>query len=100
MLALAVVPVGGSPLQRLAGGDGDGRDPRFDVPLDPTPIRDACSAHPATYFVDAATETPLAQGNAKAAGQLYLACSLPVLDESRAEATLRLRNGRLLLRTD
>lgn len=95
VLALSAVPWGDSPLRRLAGGDGDGPDPTFDVPLNPAPLREACDTRIPTYYVDAQTETPLAQGNAKAAGQLYLACSVPVQHPSRAETTLRFRAGRI-----
>ncbi|HEV8687265.1 MAG TPA: hypothetical protein VGQ84_08305 [Gaiellaceae bacterium] len=95
LLVLTLVPWGESPLRRLAGGDGDGRDPTFDVRMDPAPLRNACRTKIATYYVDAHTETQLAQGNAKAAGQLYLSCSFPVQDPSRAETTLRFRAGRI-----
>jgi len=94
VLALAAVPWDRGPLRRLAGGEGDGRDPTFDVALDPTPLGAVCRTKPRTYYLDAQTETPLAQGNAKAAGQLYLACSVPVQDQARADAVLRFQRGR------
>ncbi len=93
VLVLAAVPWTDSPLRRLAGGEGDGRDPAFDVALNPAPLRDLCDAKIRSYYVDAHTETPLAQGNAKAAGQLYLACGVPVQDPRRADTTLRFHAG-------
>jgi hypothetical protein len=94
VVALAAFPSAENPLRRLAGGDGEGPDPSFDVALNPAPLRHLCRTKLATYYVDARTETPLAQGNAKAAGQLYLACSVPVHDPSRAQLTLLFRHGR------
>lgn len=97
VVALGFVPWADNPLYRLAGGEGDGPDARFDVPLDPAPLRAFGEAAPAdtTYFVDATNESPLLQGNLKAAGQLYLPQLLPVLDPSRATAFVRYRNGRI-----
>jgi hypothetical protein len=102
VLALAVIHWDDSPLRRLAGGDGDARDPTFDVALGPAPLRGLCRTKIRTYYVDAQTETPLEQGNAKAAGQLYVACSVPVQDPARADTVLRFRAGRfqVLRRTD
>ena len=84
-LALALVPWDGSPLRRLAGGDGDTAEPRFDVPLNPAALRRAAtSLSPETrYATIAPNESPLVQGNLKAAGQLYLWRHLPVQDAAR-----------------
>jgi hypothetical protein len=99
LLALGAVPWSDNPLYRLAGGGGDSSDARFDAPLDPSPLRafDEGAEPDTPYFVDAAAATPLEQGNLKAAGQLYLAPLLPVLDRSRAETFVRLRDGRILV---
>jgi hypothetical protein len=94
VLVLAAVPWEDNPLWRLAGGNGDGRDPAFDVALDPAVLRGLCGTKIRTYYLDAQTESPLEQGNAKAAGQLYLACSVPVQDPARADTVLRFRAGR------
>jgi hypothetical protein len=94
VLALAAVPFDENPLRRLAGGDGDGRDPTFDVVLDPAPLRPLCSIATPTYYVDARGQSPLAQGNAKAAGQLYVACGFPVQDPARADTVVQFRSGR------
>jgi hypothetical protein len=48
-----------------------------------------------TYFVDAAGESPLVQGNLKAVGQLYLARGVPVQDPTRADYVLRVRGARI-----
>ena len=97
LVALGFVPWSANPLYRLAGEEGDGPDARFDVPLDPTPLREyAHEAPPDTaYFVDAADAPPLVQGNLKAAGQLYLSALLPVLDRSRAETIVGYVDGRI-----
>ena len=95
VLALALVPWSANPLYRLAGGEGDARDPHFDVPLDPRGLRSAGATLPAgRYFTDAAFETPLVQGNLKAAGQLYLARLLPVQVEANGAYVVRYRHGR------
>ena len=93
-VALALVPWSGSPLRRLAGGEGDGPDPRFDVPLDADALRAAESAVPAddTYATEWVGGSPLEQGNLKAAGQLYLARAFPVLEAPRARWLLAVRN--------
>ena len=95
VLALALVPWSPNPFYRLAGSDGDGRDPHFDVPLAPGGLRRADETLPAgRYFTDAAFETPLVQGNLKAAGQLYLARMLPVQVEANGAYVVRYRRGR------
>lgn len=98
VLAAAVVPWPDSPFRRLAGGEGDGRDPTFDVRLDPRALREEGERLPAglRYYLDAAGTSPLVQGNAKAAGQLYLARQLPVQNPRRAEARFGYRNGRVV----
>ncbi len=85
VLLLALVPWAGSPLRRLAGGEGDGPDARFDVPLDAHVLRGAAErVRPGDEYVTAwPGGSPLEQGNLKAAGQLYLAHALPVLDRER-----------------
>lgn len=98
-LSLTTVPLVGEPLRRLAGGEGDGPDPQFDVPLNEQALRRAAEeVHVGdTYFADAQTEPPLAQGNLKAAGQLYLARGLPVQDSFGGLYVLRLRDQRITL---
>lgn len=95
MLAVAAVPWSDGPLRRLAGGEGEGRDPNFDVRLDPSALRGEGERLPLglRYYVDAAGTSPLVQGNAKAAGQLYLARQLPVQERRRAQASFGYRNG-------
>jgi hypothetical protein len=98
VLAAVVAPWSDGPLRRLAGGEGDGRDPTFDVELDADVLR---AATPAVGGSEYAAEwpggSPLEQGNLKAAGQLYLARGLPVLDRSRAEWILGVRGGIVVL---
>ena len=91
MLGLGLVPWSESPLWRLAGGEGDGPDARFDVPLDPAPLR--ALADDTEYVTEAPGGTPLQQGNLKAAGQLYLFRLLPRL--TGAPLVVRYRNGRI-----
>jgi hypothetical protein len=95
VLALALVPWDDSPLQRLAGGEGDGPDARFDVPLDPEPLRALADATPddTEYVTEAPGGSPLEQGNLKAAGQLYLYRLLPRL--TGAPLVVVYRNGRI-----
>jgi hypothetical protein len=86
--ALALVPEPSeSPLGRVASFDGDGPEPRYDVPVDGPAIRRAGAIVPddATYAVLAPGASPLLQGNLKAAGQLFLAPALPVQDPARAD---------------
>ena len=90
-LLLALVPrASDSPLGRLANVDGDGPDPRFDVPLDAGALRRAGRLVPdgETYIAAAPGADPLLQGNLKAAAQLYLAPSLPVQSLERAQWAL------------
>jgi hypothetical protein len=96
VLALALVPWSASPFYRLAGSEGDGRDPTFDVSLDPVPLREARFADDLPYVTEAPGASPLAQGNLKAAAQLYLARQLPVLDRRRAEVRVLYREGRVV----
>lgn len=94
MLAAALVPWSDGPLRHLAGGEGDGRDPTFDVELDGDALR---AGAPVVGDSQYATEwpggSPLEQGNLKAAGQLYLARGFPVLDGSRADWIVGIRGG-------
>lgn len=94
-IALALVPWSQNPLYRLGGAAGDGREPHFDVPLDPSRLRCAGETLPAggLYFTDASFESPLVQGNLKAAGQLYLSRLLPV-QAPGAAALVRYEHGR------
>ena len=94
VLAAAAVPWSDGPLRRLAGGEGDGPEPTFDVPLDPTPLQRAGARLPADtrYATSAPGESPLVQGNLKAAAQLYLSRQLPVHD---AALVFGYRNGRI-----
>lgn len=96
VLALALVPWQDGPLRRLAGGEGDGPRPRFDVPLDVTALETASLREDARYATSAPGESPLVQGNLKAAAQLYLAAQLPVLDPSRASVVFTYRDGRVV----
>ena len=93
-LAAAAVPWSDGPLRRLAGGEGDGPEPTFDVPLDPTPLQRAGARLPedTRYATSAPDESPLVQGNLKAAAQLYLSRQLPVHD---AALVFGYRNGRI-----
>jgi hypothetical protein len=95
VLALGLVPWSESPLRRLAGGEGDGPDARFDVPLDPAPLRALAEVTPddTEYVTEAPGGTPLEQGNLKAAGQLYLAAQLPRL--TGAPLVVIYRDGRI-----
>lgn len=95
--ALPLVPWGDGPLRRLAGGGGDGPDPRFDVPLDASALRATSVPLGSTYFVSAQEYSPLVQGNAKAAAQLYLARGLPVQEASRARFAVRVQGERLVV---
>lgn len=95
-LALALVPWSANPFYRLAGGDGDGRDPTFDAPLDPTALRAARFPDDLPYITEAPAASPLAQGNLKAAAQLYLARQLPVQDRRRADVRVQYRDGRVV----
>lgn len=97
VLLLALVPWAGSPLRRLAGGEGDGPDARFDVPLDARALRGAAErVRPGEeYATQWPGGSPLEQGNLKAAGQLYLAHALPVLDAERPPWILIVGAGRV-----
>ncbi len=97
VLGLALIPAADSPLRRLAGGSGDGPDPIPDAPLDLGSLPQIAKTHSsAPYFVDAADEPPLVQGNLKALGQLYLARGFPVQDPAGAEYVLRVRGTRIV----
>jgi hypothetical protein len=91
--ALTLVPSEDSPLRRLAGGAGDGPDPRFDVPLNAQALKNITLPDGTRYATRAPDESPLAQGNLKAAGQLYLAHLLPVQDPRRASVVFTYRDG-------
>lgn len=94
VLAAAAFPWSDGPLRRLAGGEGDGRDPTFDVRLDGGAVRAAVPAVDGSdYVTDWPGGSPLEQGNLKAAGQLYFARGFPVLDPLRAEWVLAVRGG-------
>ena len=97
MLAIAAVPWSDGPLRRLAGGDGDGPDPTFDVELDSEALRAAAPlVGDSEYLTEWPGGSPLQQGNLKAAGQLYFARGLPVLEHTRAEWIVRVRDGRVV----
>ena len=91
--ALALVPWADSPLRRLAGGEGDGPEPRFDVPLDASALETSSLPDGTLYATRAPDESPLVQGNLKAAAQLYLARHLPVQDPRRASVVFTYRDG-------
>jgi hypothetical protein len=94
VLAAVAVPWSDGPLRRLAGGEGDGPEPTFDLPLDPAPLQRAGAAlrDDTRYETSAPDESPLVQGNLKAAAQLYLSRQLPVHD---APLVFGYRNGRI-----
>ena len=98
VLALAAVPWADGPLRRLAGGEGDGKVPTFDVPLDVEEhlVGYGASHAEGTYYLDASGATPLAQGNAKAAAQLFVGRMLPVVDPARADYVVRLVGNRFV----
>jgi len=94
VLAAAALPWSDGPLRRLAGGEGEGPDPTFDVELDARSLRAAAlQVGDSTYFAEWPGGSPLEQGNLKAAGQLYLARGLPVLEPERAEWIVVARDG-------
>jgi hypothetical protein len=98
MLALAAVPWSDGPLRRLAGGEGEGRDPTFDVELDGDALRATTPiVGDSEYAAEWPNGSPLEQGNLKAAGQLYLSRGVPVLDRSRADWILAVRGGSVVL---
>ena len=98
VLAVAAIPWSDGPLQRLAGGDGAGPDPTFDVELDADALRVAAPfIGDSEYLTEWPGGSPLEQGNLKAAGQLYFARGLPVLDRARAEWIVLGRDGRVVV---
>jgi hypothetical protein len=98
VLVAAIVPWSEWPLLRLAGGEGDGRDPTFDVELDGDALRAATPVvGDSRYAVDWSNGSPLEQGNLKAAGQLYLSRGVPVLERSRADWILGVRGKSVVL---
>jgi hypothetical protein len=98
VLAVAAVPWWDGPLQRLAGGDGEEPDPRFDVRLDADALRAAAPLiGDSTYVTESPGGSPLQLGNLKAAGQLYFARGLPVLERPRAEWIVVARDGRVVV---
>lgn len=98
VLAAAAVPWSDGPLRRLAGGEGEGRDPTFDVGLDADALRAAAPLiGDSAYMTEWPGGSPLQQGNLKAAGQLYFARGLPVLDRARAEWIVVVRGERVVV---
>ena len=98
MLAAAALPWSDGPLRRLAGGTGDGRDPAFDVELDAAALRAAAPlVGDSEYVTEWPGGSPLQKGNLKAAGQLYFARGLPVLEREHAEWVVLARNGRVVV---
>lgn len=96
VLAGAAVPWSDGPLRRLAGGEGERRDPIFDVELDSRALRAAAPlVGDSTYATEWPGGSPLQQGNLKAAGQLYLSRGLPLLE--RAEWTVVVRGDRVVV---
>jgi hypothetical protein len=79
--------------------DGDGFYPRWDSALDGSQVAAAAERvqDRDTYFVDAAEQDPVLQGNLKAAAQLYLAPARPVRSPDRADWILRYVGGRLVV---
>jgi hypothetical protein len=88
---LALLPPG--PIARLANYDADGPDPIYDASVDGEAIRRAAKLLPdrTTYYVHTSPADPLLIGNLKAAGQLFFAPALPVLDPARARWILSYR---------
>ncbi len=98
VLAATAVPWSNGPLRRLAGNEGDGPDPTFDVQLEADDLRAAArTVSDSTYAAEWPGGSPLQQGNLKAAGQLYFPRGLPVLDPARAEWIVRASDGRVEL---
>ena len=98
LFAAAAVPWSNGPLRRLAGGEGESRDPKFDVEFDAQAVRRAAQlVGEGTYATEWPGGSPLQQGNLKAAGQLYLARGLPVLENERAETMVIVRGGRVVV---
>jgi hypothetical protein len=98
VLAAAAVPWSDGPLRRLAGGDGEGPDPTFDVELDAGALRAAAPlVGDSEYVTEWPGGSPLEQGNLKAAGQLYFAHGVPVLERPRAEWIVVARDGRVVV---
>ena len=96
VLAAAAVPWSDGPLRQLAGGEGEGRDPTFDVELDARGLRAAASqVADSTYATEWPGASPLQQGNLKAAGQLYLSRGLPLLEG--AQWTVVVRGDRVVV---
>jgi hypothetical protein len=99
VLAVATVPWSDGPLRRLAGGDGEGRDPTFDVELDAAALRAAAPlVGDSEYVTEWPGGSPLQKGNLKAAGQLYFARGFPVLERTRAEWIVGVLDGRVVAR--
>jgi hypothetical protein len=97
VLAAAAAPWSDGPLRRLAGGEGEGPDPTFDVELDATALRAAAPLiGDSEYVTEWPGGSPLEQGNLKAAGQLYFARGLPVLERQRARWIVLARDGRVV----
>jgi hypothetical protein len=98
VLAVAAVPWSDGPLRRLAGGDGEGRDPTFDVELDAAALRAAVPlVGDSEYGTEWPGGSPLQKGNLKAAGQLYFARGVPVLERQRARWVVLARDGRIVV---
>jgi hypothetical protein len=97
---LAVVPRVNEPFARLANYDADGPDPIYDANVDGDAIRRAATLLPerTTYFVHTSGSDPLLIGNLKAAGQLFFAPALPVLDPAAARWVLSYQAESLLPR--
>ena len=95
VLGAAAVPWSDGPFRRLAGGEGEGPQPSFDVPLDVRTLASSAASLPdnTLYATSAPDASPLVQGNLKAAGQLYLSRQLPVQDIGRASIVFTYRNG-------
>jgi hypothetical protein len=94
VLAVLVAATPG-PGRRLAEIPGDGPDPRYDVPLPKQAIRETGRGltKDDTYALQTPGATPLVAGNLKAAGQLFFAPALPVLDVRRADWVIVYRDG-------
>ena len=95
---VAVAPRVSEPLARLANYEADTRDPIYDAAVDAAAIRRAAMLLPerTTYFIHTAGNDPLLIGNLKAAGQLFFAPALPVLDPTAADWILSYRAETLL----
>ena len=99
MLAAAAVPWSDGPLRRLAGGDGDGPDPTFDVELDADALRAAAPLVGDSQYADGVAGRLAAAAGEPQGGRD--SCTSPagcrVLERARAEWIVVGRDGRVVV---